>query len=65
MDGTYKYGSVTQKIGSGKLATATGVMNVFAVAGAKPIFDFTGMPVASTSAEFRSQATTGTSRASL
>ncbi len=49
MDGTYKYGAVTQKIGSTKLGTASGVFNVFAVAGAKPVFDFTGMPVSSDS----------------
>jgi hypothetical protein len=45
MDGTYKYGAVMQKIGSTKLGTASAPFNVFAVAGAKPVFDFTGMPV--------------------
>jgi len=49
MDGTYKYGTVTQKIGSTKLGTATAPYNVFAVAGAAPVFDFTGQPVAATS----------------
>jgi len=46
-DGTYKYGTVTQKIGSTKLGTANGALNVFADAGAKPVFDFTGMAIAS------------------
>jgi hypothetical protein len=49
MDGTYKYGTVTQKIGSTKLGTAAAPYNVFAVAGAAPVFDFTGQPVAATS----------------
>ena len=48
MDGTYKYGTVTQKIGSTKLGTAGAPFNVFAVAGAKPVFDFTGMVISST-----------------
>jgi hypothetical protein len=47
MDGTYKYGSVTQKIGSTKVGTASSPFNVFAVAGATPVFDFTGMPLGS------------------
>jgi len=49
MDGTYKYGSVTQKTGSTFNGTASGMIKVWAEAGAKPVFDFTGMPVASTS----------------
>jgi len=49
MDGTYKYGAVTQKIGSTKLGTASDPFNVFAVAGAKPVFDFTGMVVSTSS----------------
>ena len=49
MNGTYNYGPVTQKIGSTKLGTAGSPFNVFAVAGAKPVFDFTGMPVGSSS----------------
>jgi hypothetical protein len=49
MDGVYKYGAVTQKIGSTKLGTAAAPYNVFAVAGAKPVFDFTGQPFASDS----------------
>ncbi len=44
MDGTYKY-TATQKIGSTKLGTAAGPYNVFAVAGAKPVFDFSALPV--------------------
>ena len=44
MDGTYKY-TVTQKVGTSKLGTASGPLNVFAVAGAKPVLDFSAMPV--------------------
>jgi hypothetical protein len=44
MDGTYKY-TVTQKLGSSKLGTASGPLNVFAVSGAKPVFDFSALPV--------------------
>jgi hypothetical protein len=44
-DGTYKYGKVVQKIGSTKLGTANGMVKVFAEAGAKPVFDFTGMVI--------------------
>ena len=49
MDGIYNYGAVTQKIGSSKLGTASSPLNVFAVAGAKPVFDFTGMVVSASS----------------
>ncbi|MGC4091204.1 MAG: right-handed parallel beta-helix repeat-containing protein [Polyangiaceae bacterium] len=49
MDGTYKYAAVTQKIGSTKLGTASGTYKVWAEAGAKPVFDFTGQAVADTS----------------
>lgn len=49
MDGTYKFGAVTQKIGSTKLGTAAAPYNVFAVAGTTPVFDFTGQPTAATS----------------
>jgi hypothetical protein len=48
MDGTYKY-TVTQKIGSSKLGTAGGILNVFAASGAKPVLDFSALPVDSTS----------------
>lgn len=44
MDGTYKY-TATQKLGSSKLGTASGPLNVFAVAGAKPVLDFSALPV--------------------
>jgi len=44
MDGTYKY-AVTQKIGSKKPGTANGIFNVFAVAGAKPVLDFSALAV--------------------
>lgn len=43
-DGTYKY-TVTQKMTSTLLATASGIVKVFAEAGAKPVFDFSGVPV--------------------
>jgi hypothetical protein len=48
MDGTYKY-TVTQKLGSSKLGTASGPLNVFAVAGAKPVLDFSALAVDDTS----------------
>jgi hypothetical protein len=48
MDGTYKY-TTTQKIGSSKNGTASNPFNIFAVAGAKPVFDFSAMAVSSTS----------------
>jgi hypothetical protein len=44
MDGTYKYKAV-QKIGSTKLGTASAPFNIFAVAGAKPVLDFSALPV--------------------
>jgi hypothetical protein len=44
MDGTYKY-TATQKFGSSKLGTASGPLKVFAVSGAKPVFDFSALPV--------------------
>jgi hypothetical protein len=44
MDGTYKY-KVTQKFGSKKPATANGVIKVFAAEGAKPVLDFSALPV--------------------
>ena len=44
VDGTYKY-TVTQKLGSSKLGTASGPLNVFAVAGAKPVLDFSALSV--------------------
>jgi hypothetical protein len=44
MDGTYKY-KATQKMGSSKLGTASGPLNVFAVSGAKPVLDFSALPV--------------------
>ena len=44
MDGTYKY-TATQKLGTSKLGTAAAPFNVFAVSGAKPVFDFSAMPV--------------------
>ena len=47
MDGTYKY-TMTQKLGSSKAGTATNMLNVLAVAGANPVFDFSAMAVAST-----------------
>jgi hypothetical protein len=49
MNGTYKYGAVTQKITSSFVGTASGMLKVYAEAGAKPVFDFTGMAVASSS----------------
>jgi len=48
MDGTYKY-TATQKIGTSKLGTASGPFNVYAVAGAKPVLDFSALTVDSTS----------------
>jgi len=48
MDGTYKY-TVTQKFGSSKLGTASAPFNVFAESGAKPVLDFSAMPVDDTS----------------
>jgi hypothetical protein len=48
LDGTYKYTS-TQKIGTSKLGTASSPFNVFAVAGATPVLDFSALPIDSTS----------------
>jgi hypothetical protein len=48
MDGTYKY-TATQKIGTSKLGTPSGPLNIFAAAGAKPVLDFSALTVASTS----------------
>ena len=48
MDGTYKYTS-TQKFGTSKLGTASAPFNVNAVAGAKPVLDFSALPVDDTS----------------
>ena len=49
MDGTYKYGALTQKIGSTKLCTQANPCTISAVAGAHPVFDFTGQPIATDS----------------
>jgi hypothetical protein len=48
MDGTYKY-KVTQKFGSKKPGTANGILKVFAEPGAKPVLDFSALPVDDTS----------------
>jgi pectate disaccharide-lyase len=48
MDGTYKY-KATQKMGSSKNGTASAPFNVFAVAGAKPVLDFSALTVEDTS----------------
>ena len=48
MDGTYKY-KATQKLGSSKLGTANGILNVFAADGASPVLDFSALPVDDTS----------------
>jgi hypothetical protein len=48
MDGTYRYNTVIQKIGSTKLCTQANPCNVFAVAGAHPVFDFTGQAISDT-----------------
>jgi hypothetical protein len=48
MDGAYKY-TATQKIGSTKLGTASAPLNIFAVDGAKPVLDFSALPVDSDS----------------
>jgi hypothetical protein len=46
--GRWQY-KVTQKFGSKKPGTANGILNVFAEPGAKPVFDFSALPVDDTS----------------